>query len=245
MTIYTTSNGETVNINIPEGCKTIGLMMSGGADSSMLCYLLSKEIIENNLDVKIQPLTWRRTYPAERPKDWNIKQVQKVLSTIDLLLGTDDVVKPQHVFIPAEKGEPIEDRKLEAAEWDRMKVEARDKLGVDVIFYGTTSNPPYDEMVKHGLLEEREVHRDKSSKVNSTGKPKGEQSPSKISTKSPFLSIDKSVLRELYIQNGVLDTLEKSTKSCEGIWQDTENYTKPCGKCWWCRERKWAGFELR
>ena len=37
--------------------KTIGIWMSGGADSSLLCYLMAKEIKTHNIPVKIQPLT--------------------------------------------------------------------------------------------------------------------------------------------------------------------------------------------
>ena len=43
--------------------KTLGIWCSGGADSSMLLYLLAKTIKDGNLDIKIQPLSVRRGRP--------------------------------------------------------------------------------------------------------------------------------------------------------------------------------------
>ena len=47
------------NINV----ETIGIWMSGGADSSMLAYLLAKQIRDFDLNIKIQPLSVRRGRP--------------------------------------------------------------------------------------------------------------------------------------------------------------------------------------
>jgi tRNA(Ile)-lysidine synthase TilS/MesJ len=51
--LLTDSFGQTAKIEIPENVKKIGISMSGGADSSMLCYLLAKKIKEKNLDIII------------------------------------------------------------------------------------------------------------------------------------------------------------------------------------------------
>ena len=42
---------------------TVGIWMSGGADSSLLAYVLAKKIKDENLDIKIQPLSVRRGRP--------------------------------------------------------------------------------------------------------------------------------------------------------------------------------------
>ena len=44
------------NIFLKEN-KTLGIWFSGGADSSILCYLLAKHIKENQPEYKIQPVT--------------------------------------------------------------------------------------------------------------------------------------------------------------------------------------------
>jgi len=52
-----------MNIEIPRhtpgGNKihTVGVWMSGGADSTLLCYLLAKQIKEENLPIKLKPFT--------------------------------------------------------------------------------------------------------------------------------------------------------------------------------------------
>ena len=53
-----------VNLLIPEprilennNNFTLGIWLSGGADSSLLCYLLAKHIKDNNLPYKLQPVT--------------------------------------------------------------------------------------------------------------------------------------------------------------------------------------------
>ena len=43
--------------------KTIGIWMSGGADSSLLAYLLAKKIKDEELNIKLQPLSVRRGRP--------------------------------------------------------------------------------------------------------------------------------------------------------------------------------------
>ena len=40
--------------------KTIGMWMSGGADSSLCAWMLCKHIKDNNLDIQFQPLSVRR-----------------------------------------------------------------------------------------------------------------------------------------------------------------------------------------
>ncbi len=52
-----------MNIDIPsitpqgKSVDTIGVWMSGGADSSLLCYLLAEKIKQEHLSVKILPIT--------------------------------------------------------------------------------------------------------------------------------------------------------------------------------------------
>ena len=69
--------------DIPYGAKKIGLAMSGGCDSSLLFYLLCKKIIDEDLGVKIYPLTLchiDRKYISEIVH--NIINLQKHLSFV-------------------------------------------------------------------------------------------------------------------------------------------------------------------
>ena len=37
-----------------------------------------------------------------------------------------------------------------------------------------------------------------------------------------------------------MKTLFPYTASCTGDAETTNNFTMPCGKCFWCYEKKWA-----
>lgn len=59
----------------------------------------------------------------------------------------------------------------------------------------------------------------------------------------PFYNIDKRKIREMYDQLGLLETLFPFTRSCEHV-SGTEYYDH-CGKCWWCKEREWGFGRLK
>ena len=44
-------------INLPSDVKNIGLKISGGADSAIVCYMLAKYVVEERPDIKIHPIT--------------------------------------------------------------------------------------------------------------------------------------------------------------------------------------------
>ena len=60
---------------------TIGIWMSGGADSSFLAYMLCKKIKKENLNIKLQPISSRRGRPwnpvyAGNVIDWIVNDLQ-------------------------------------------------------------------------------------------------------------------------------------------------------------------------
>ena len=58
----------------------------------------------------------------------------------------------------------------------------------------------------------------------------------------PFVNIDKRWIAGMYEQLGLMDELFPMTASCIGDNADSKYYTEPCGKCFWCYEKKWASF---
>jgi hypothetical protein len=53
---------------------------------------------------------------------------------------------------------------------------------------------------------------------------------------SPFVNIDKKIIRSIYEKESVLYALFPLTRSCESPTQTIGH----CGECWWCEERNWA-----
>lgn len=102
-----------------------------------------------------------------------------------------------------------------------------DKHKPNLICTGMTSNPPIEEMKKHGFYDVREKRRD-HGKVRQYGQ-----------TYQPFINVDKRFVCGIYKQDNIMDLYEL-TSSCVGSAEGTNYFTEPCGKCFWCCEKKWA-----
>ena len=55
-----------------------------------------------------------------------------------------------------------------------------------------------------------------------------------------FINVDKMFISGMYDYFDIHDELFPLTRSREGLAHETDNFTQPCEKCWWCRERKWV-----
>ena len=56
----------------------------------------------------------------------------------------------------------------------------------------------------------------------------------------PFLNKTKKDFADLYEEHNLMDSLFPYTASCVGKAEKTNNFTKPCQKCFWCLEKYWA-----
>ena len=56
----------------------------------------------------------------------------------------------------------------------------------------------------------------------------------------PFVNVDKKFVADLYKQFDLMDDLFPLTMSCIGFDYQTNYFTEPCKKCYWCHEKKWA-----
>ena len=69
---------------IPEGSKKIGLMVSGGLDSALMLYLLTKEIKDKNLTVDFETYTIRQDVKASLVHSKNIINVIEKLNNVEI-----------------------------------------------------------------------------------------------------------------------------------------------------------------
>ena len=202
--------------------ETIGMWMSGGADSSMCAYLLCKKIKEEKLNIKFQPLSVRRG------RGWNPIYAGNVIDFIEKEL--DFKMNDHIIYYP-----DIND------EYQREIKEFRDRDTdnfnsglIDILYSGITCNPPENDKT---ISKNKERTRDESSE-----RPL-ETWSGFAHYINPFFKINKKDIKKLYDENGLTHTLFPITRSCEGSDYQTGNYTYHCGKCWWCEERLWAfGF---
>lgn len=202
----------------------IALSMSGGADSALLTYLVAKEIVDTGSETRILPFTRKRPYPADHPRDWNVPRAAGIQAKITELLGKN--VFLDHFIEPIDKEQTKEE---EAAHVRDLHHRLEEMVAPKSFrfYYGVTSNPSEEEMIKHNFLSKW--------RCDDRDPDKREKRPSQ-----PLGLVDKRFLADVYESEGVLDEIYPITYSCEGSWAITNGYKDHCGECWWCKERFWA-----
>ena len=215
MLTVTTSQGDVV---IDPRGNRVGIKLSGGADSSIVAYMLAmyKKTVR---DIDIVPVT-----AINSIKPWQDVFAKRVVSFIEKEL---DIEFCMHV-IPEERAEP----KLYERFQKNMMRRLYDSNTIDCHFNGVTMNPPQSAgLDPHGVFSyalERNADGIPKQTVNKKG-----------NIFAPLANIDKKGVAELYAHYGLLDSLFPITKSCENRFKP---YTDPhCGtECWWCLERNWG-----
>lgn len=220
-----------IEIAVPKDKRDIGVMVSGGVDSALVCYLLAYKVKKYNTGTKIYPIT---TEFMARP--CNIRGAYNVLRTIEKLL---DIQFGQHLIFPTPNHlEHVTDedkKRLFSLNID----EYRSRYNLLFIGNGLTANPPIEDVPDTNFV--RQVERDDRVQVLKKLEQK--------TTQFPLLFSDKKIVGKLYKSLGLLDTLFPVTRSCEAETEESKNHTltcfdfKPKGEeCWWCRERAY-GFQ--
>ena len=97
---------------------------------------------------------------------------------------------------------------------------------IDCHFNGITKNPPNNSFNswQDGPVDDRTGNVEQHEKSH-----------------WPLKNIDKKGVYELYKKYNLIDTLFPITRSCES-W--TNDFSKHCGECWWCKEREWGFGKL-
>ena len=217
-----------VTIHIPENCKTILLKMSGGADSSLMAYLLAKYKNSTRPDLKFYVMTVNN-----KEKFYQSDKAKEVMGWITTETG---VTFEDHFIAECDSDETYEDT------IENLQDEVHSKISYDACFQGITMNPNSDDF--------KPIRNDSNPERDQGDKPQPEayylNNPERIHF-WPFINVHKKGLGEIYQKYNLMDTLFPITRSCEGVigathWPYTEAPTldKHCGKCWWCAERMWG-----
>lgn len=217
-----------MNINFNETHKKILLDISGGADSSLLLYMLIKYLQDTKrTDVEVNLLTMA----FDKKGRWTAKYANSIIDFVIDKTQTD-YIKNHWVFY----------RKTpESTYIPQMEEHYIKSENITLLMNGRTANPPLGETVTNYkgesiLLTETSPAPER----NVNGSAKIYQYYSTLTIYRPFVNLHKKEIKDLYEKYDLLDSLFPLTRSCEGFDYETENYTKTCGRCWWCLERKWA-----
>lgn len=235
MRLYNIPKTVSIDLDIPPEFKKVGIHLSGGADSSLLLYLLGHILpADTELTVLSANIVIKDITRPQRTKD--------IITLCEKLHGRKYIT--HHI---------IDD--LEVFENRTIKVkELFDTNTVDMFINGVTRNPMSSEKIyvqtkwgdlwdlDNGAITSRSLS-DQETWFNSVDGIYTHVDSSGASPNphySPFINVDKSFIADLYRQYDLEDKLLPLTRSCEGTAEYTEVFTKPCGNCWWCLERKWA-----
>lgn len=206
---------QDIKIELSSDIKRIGIKMSGGADSSLLAYILAKYIAEENPGLRIVPIT-----VVHMKKPYQLIYAKQVVKFIESVFGK--------IFLD-HLTDSCDDNSTYTSTQDALMIKAYNENTIDAHFFGGNALPPM-EVVKN-FNEELTVPERKKTQVP--------QSTLYLTSYRPFINIDKQGIYELYSSLGLLDTLYPITRSCEAY---TFDFSSHCGKCWWCEERMW-GFK--
>jgi len=209
---------DQIIFDIPTRYSKVGVKISGGADSALVTYMLARYVSEIRTDIKIIPISLNA-----KGKHYQQLFASKVLNKISELTG---VVFGKHYYTTID------------ASTSEAYVNGQEKF-VDSLYSqrimhchlaGITANPDIKE-APHLFGPNKGLPSDDRTKL-----PQKRQQLERTCWR-PLINIDKKGVAELYNKLGIIDTIFPLTRSCEAI---TEDFSKHCGKCWFCEERLWG-----
>lgn len=219
-------------IDFPKHFKNIGIKMSGGTDSSMLAYMLATYKTNFHHDLNLHVISM--DHPS---KSFQVKFAKQVMAWIESKFGFEFASHTTGVGTVTGNYDDEQEVLL-------LKSYQQNKL--DGHFMGQTLNPisHHENKTLVDRWEWRAPKRDAENKNNLAGTDfvaneydEKTKDGMMICGHYPFLFVDKKCVAELYDYFSVKDTLFPITRSCE---EETNDFTKHCGKCWWCGEREYG-----
>ncbi len=204
---------QDIEIVLPNAVKNVGLRISGGADSAIVGYMLSKYVYEERPDIKIVPITVQQI-----GKNYQLTFAKKIIEFYKKTFGD--------IFLQHQTAVSLHESKYSEAQQKLQKYLYREGM-IDFHFVGITLNPPTGVIPESTFSEGWTEPPDRIR----TGKLKPMYEGKRC---TPLINIDKRGVAELYHTLGVIDTLFPLTRSCEEF---TDDFSKHCKKCWFCAER--------
>lgn len=210
------------NVTIPLVEGTKGMMFGGGADSSLLLYILMKNCPNDNFVLFTQAENTRSHVDG-------IVSSRVIKKIIDLT-GCTNVTNIVE-YLPDKKN-PTTMLSSPLYYYKNKKI--------DVVYFGITQNPPKD-IADSFLGPERNTQADERDPT----------APSRPIINfyqdtlfcQPWVNENKKKIAEIYDYLNLMEELFPLTLSCTN---SDKNYDPliHCDNCWWCKERKWGFGKL-
>ena len=194
----------------PKDVTSIGLHFSGGADSTLILYLLVKMIQERKCEgkVKIYPICG---YDISIPDLVVYEVTNNIINWINAKTQTTCIhpIQITPYFAPDFQKDEL---------FKVNKAYLKDRYNCDIIIDGISLGMP--ESPRHGIGQWT---------VNENIKELPNLKPHTF----PWATVNKKFIAEQYKKLDIED-LSNLTNSC------TVSTKTPCKECWWCEERYWA-----
>lgn len=218
----------------------IGLLVSGGIDSTALLYLVCKIIKDNNYSLTVHPYTWRWT-----AKGWSAGVSTRAVKMITELLEVDFV--QQHEYL--DFGSQYEEKfGFSIGRWKMEQVsgpvtekinENKDGTGelrdyaqrtLDILWQAKTANPNDEEFRTYVTIASHDQTRNVAYRppvVTEIDSHWDDNTNHKTYFSSPFQYCDKRICTTVFEHYG-LDSILPYTRSCELLHRDSNNFQLNC-----------------
>ena len=232
---------DKVSIPFDHNWKKIAISLSGGADSALLLYILSSNVVGTNTEIfclsnirmwKTKP--WQE-YDSLKVFNW----MQEKFPNIKFHRKTN-LVAPELEY--SNRGPLLIDEYGKNVSGDNIQIRAFAeytcmKENIKVHFNAVTRNP---KNVDFTGMPERDIDPTDENKHLVLMEHMGSLAC------HPFRFIEKSWIVNQYKKFKIMDLFDL-TRSCEGEFEgiDYKTYTPgqfipTCGTCFWCKEREWG-----
>jgi len=201
--------------------KVIGLSMSGGADSTILCYLLAKFCQDKIFNYVIQPFS---AYDLSVPGD--AKKLPDIIQYIRNKFPDVQIRWPISTVFPNPNFIPVKNEYLGSLK----KILTHYKV-YDIFVSAISLGPPLEVQKTFETNDSKNIKRLEGYDLYNellVGK-------NNKRTLKPFVNINKSFIIQCY-KDFKEEKLLEITESCIQLVK-----CKPGDKfCWWCLEKDWA-----
>jgi len=212
-----------LNLNLLQPDTPVGVMTSGGADSSLLVALLMKYHQHPIHVISTAHATTGFTEP---------QYALKVLTHCVEKFDRKDVTFYTHYVYDKKPWNVIPSNYV--------------MQNISHLYFGFTKQPPEgsfsdfekDNVAASNGFDDGITKPLEFKNIRESDKIFGERMldlPGEYKVIVPFININKKVVAELYKQED-LEEIYPMTRSCESLTLREGH----CGKCWWCKEREWA-----
>tara|TARA_Y100000782_G_C10152646_1_gene252216 strand:+ start:21 stop:767 length:747 start_codon:yes stop_codon:yes gene_type:complete len=235
---------KTIIFNNFKKFKSLYLGISGGVDSALGFYLIAKHISENNLDTKLTIITAVEPQPLWSRND---KNVLKITSIIKNIFPNVNIQKNIINFL---EGYNRQNRN-KFPKVKKMRTMHRHIISNGDYDLGITFQSSFpklnelkqnEDLYKSSLSVGPEDRTYTGNKIDTIRPDNAFRNKFGVNCNwwQPFLNFTKKDFAELYKQHNLMDSIFPYTASCTADSSLTNNFTKACQKCFWCKEKYWA-----